>query len=308
MSVMGMKIADAIRSGITGAVLCSEPLSNHTSYRVGGAAAVLVCARDSEEAAIVFRYAARRGIPLTVIGGGTNVIAPDAGIDGVVLKMVSPVARVQFQGDATVWADAGLNVVDLAREAARRGFGGLATIAGVPGTVGGAVLMNAKVVEGDTAELVTKVEVLTAAGKRRIFQRGELAFGYRSSIFQGSGWLILRAQFKLKPASSTAALAVVEGEWNRWRSNFPLNPPNAGSVFKRPPGDYAGRLIEEAGCKGLAVRDAAVSERHANFIYNLGKATASDILTLIEEVRRRVYVKSGVYLELEQIPLAGRTT
>jgi UDP-N-acetylmuramate dehydrogenase len=302
-----MNVAEAIREIISGEVLQDEPLSSHTAYRVGGAAEVLACARDSDEAALVFKYAIRHRIPLTVLGGGTNVIAPDGGIEGIVLKVLSPAAQMCFDGRSSVWADAGVNVIDLAREAAGRGFRGLTSIAGVPGTVGGAVLMNAKVVEEETAELIVKVEVLTSAGKRRVFQRNELAFGYRKSIFQESDWLILRAQFRLEPAVPSDALAEVEGEWGRWRSNFPLDPPNAGSVFKRPPGDYAGRLIEEAGCKGLRVGDAIVSERHANFIYNVGSATASDIFSLIDEVRRRVYERSGVYLELEQIPLAART-
>ncbi len=300
-------IADAVREIITGEVLQDEPLGRHTAYRVGGPVEVLACARDSNEAALVFKYAIRHRIPLTVLGGGTNVIAPDGGIEGIVLKVLSPAARMCFDEGSSVWADAGVNVIDLAREAARRGFRGLASIAGVPGTVGGAVLMNAKVVGEETAELITKVEVLTSAGKRRVFQRNELTFGYRTSIFQESDWLILRARFRLASAAPSDALAEVEGEWSRWRSSFPLDPPNAGSVFKRPPGDYAGRLIEEAGCKGLRVGDAVVSERHANFIYNVGSATASDILTLIDEVRRRVYGKTGVYLELEQIPLAVRT-
>lgn len=299
-------VVEAIREIITGTVLNDEPLSGHTAYRVGGAAEVLVCARDSAEASLVFKYAIKHRIPLTVLGGGTNVIAPDDGIEGIVLVLRSPEARVRFEGRNSVWADAGVDVIDLAREAARRGFRGLASIAGVPGTVGGAVLMNAKVVEAATAELIMKVEVLTSSGKRRVFQRNELTFGYRKSIFQESDWLILRAQFGLEPAVPSDALAEVEGEWNRWRSNFPLDPPNAGSVFKRPPDDYAGRLIEEAGCKGLRVGDAVVSERHANFIYNVGSASAADILALIAEVRRRVFDRSGVYLELEQIRLAPR--
>ena len=163
--------------------------------------------------------------------------------------------------------------------------------------------MNAKVVEEETAALIRRVAVVTGSGKRRTFQRSELSFDYRSSIFQRTDWLILGAEFALERCDPKEAEREVEAEWSRWRSSFPLDPPNAGSVFKRPPGDYAGRLIEGAGCKGLRIGGAEVSERHANFIYNTGGATARDILSLIDAVRRRVYEASGVYLELEQIPL-----
>ena len=292
-----------IRGRITGDVLSGERLERHTAYRVGGEAEILACARDSDEAARVYRYARRAGAPLTIIGGGTNVIAPDGGIAGIVLKLKSPTARVRFLDGGGVWADAGVDVVDLAREAARKGFGGLVSIAGVPGTVGGAVLMNAKVVEQETAALIRRVAAVTGSGRRRVFRRSELAFAYRSSMFQQADWLILGAEFALTPVDPREAVREVEAEWTKWRTNFPLDPPNAGSVFKRPPDDFAGRLVEEAGCKGLRVGGAEVSRRHANFIYNTGGATAGDILALIADVRRRVFEKSGVYLELEQIPL-----
>ena len=299
-----MDITGKIRGLIRGEVLSGEPLDRHTAYRVGGGAEVLICARDSDDAARAYRFARRTGVPLTILGGGTNVIAPDGGIAGIVLKLRSPDARMRFLDGGGVWADAGVDVVDLARESARRGFGGLTSIAGVPGTVGGAVLMNAKVVEEETAALIRRVAVLTGSGKRRVFQRSELAFDYRTSIFQRADWLILGAEFVLEPCDPGEAEREVEAEWNRWRTSFPLDPPNAGSVFKRPPNDYAGRLIEEAGCKGLRIGGAEVSERHANFIYNTGGATAGDIISLIDEVRRRVLEKTGVYLELEQIPLS----
>lgn len=298
-----MNIIRDIRERITGDVLSGERLERHTAYRVGGEAEILACAHDSDEAVRVYRYARRVGVPVTILGGGTNVIAPDGGVVGIVLKLRSTGACIRFLDAGGVWADAGVDVVELAREAARKGFGGLTSIAGVPGTVGGAVLMNAKVVEEETAALIRRVAVVTGSGRRRVFQRNELAFAYRSSIFQRTDWLILGAEFTIAPGDPRRLEREVEAEWTRWRTSFPLDPPNAGSVFKRPPGDFAGRLVEEAGCKGLRVGGAEVSGRHANFIYNTGGATAGDILALITEVRRRVFEKSGVYLELEQIPL-----
>lgn len=301
-----VRIIDKIRRKIDGEVLQCEPLSRHTTYRVGGEAEVLVCAGNSDEAAWVYRFAKREGIPLTLLGAGSNVIAPDEGIEGIVLKLKSPSARIRFMEGGRVAADAGINILDLALAAAGKGLEGLRPIAGVPGTVGGAVLMNAKVVDEDTATLVDRVEVITSSGRRRVFQSKEMTFGYRKSIFQGCDWLILRAEFELRAGNPEEIVKSVESEWNRCRSNFPLDPPNAGSVFKRPAGDFAGRLIEEAGCKGLRVGGAVVSERHANFIHNVDSATTADILELISEVRRRVYRKTGIYLELEQIPLPRR--
>lgn len=297
---------ETIRDNIKGEVLVNERLSRHTTYRVGGEAEILACPRDSFESSWVYQYARREGIPLTILGAGSNVIAPDDGVEGIVLKLSCPSVHIQFLDNGNVLADAGVSVVGLARASAEKGLTGLEPIAGVPGTVGGAVLMNAKVVGDDTASLIEKVEVLTSSGRARTFTRDELSFGYRSSIFQGTDWLISRVEFRLRPGDPETIKRDVEREWKTWRTNFPLDPPNAGSVFKRPPGDYAGRLIEEAGCKGLRVGDAVVSETHCNFILNVGNATAADILELIARIHRQVYEKTGVYLELEQIPLSSK--
>jgi len=297
-----------LRQIVKGDILPAEPLSNHTTYRVGGEAEVLVRARDSDEAAAVYRYARAKEAPLTVLGAGSNVIAPDGGVAGIVLALKSPEARIEFPGGGRVMADAGVTVLDLARAAAERGLSGLEDISGVPGTVGGAVFMNAKVAGEDTASRLESVEVVTPSGRALALHKSELSFGYRRSMFQGNDWLVLRAEFRLSPGDPETIRRAVDAEWNKWRSSFPLEPPNAGSVFKRPSGDYAGRLIEEAGCKGLAVGGARVWERHANFIHNVGGATAADILALIAEVRERVYRKSGVWLELEQVILPARST
>ncbi len=284
----------------------NEPLHGYTTYRVGGEAEILACPRDSSESAWIYRYAKREGIPLTILGAGSNVIAPDEGIEGIVLKVASHDAEVRFLDGGNIIADAGVSVVDCARAAAAEGLSGFEPIAGVPGTVGGAVLMNAKVVGDDTASLIEQVEVITSSGAERIFKRDELSFGYRSSTFQETDWLIARIEFRLRRGDPETIMRDVEHEWKTWRTNFPLEPPNAGSVFKRPPGDYAGRLIEEAGCKGLRIGDAVVNESHCNFILNVGNATAADILELIALVREQVYEKSGVYLEMEQIPLPSK--
>jgi UDP-N-acetylmuramate dehydrogenase len=300
---MKKSVIDRIRGSIRGNILLSEPLENHTTYQVGGNAEYLVAARDSEEASLVYAFAVSEGIPLTILGWGSNVIAPDAGIEGIVLKTLSDNARVRFQDDGIVQVDAGKNLVDLARIAGERGLSGLEPIAGIPGTVGGALIMNAGTKEGDIASVTRSVEVVTPGGKRHVFDEKECAFGYRRSLFKETGWLVLGAELQLRsgdPATICAGIDCIQAERN---DKFPLELPSAGSVFKRPPGDYAGRLIEEAGCKSLRIGGAIVSERHANFIINDGGATAADIIGLIAEIRKRVFDAFGVYLELEQIPL-----
>lgn len=303
---MPSSVIDRIRSAVSGNILESEPLSGHTTYRVGGKAEYLVPAADSTEAEKVYVEALSGGIPVTILGWGSNVIAPDGGIEGIVLKMSSESARMEFPGSGRVLVDAGVSLIDLARAAAGKGLKGLEPIAGIPGTLGGAIIMNAGTDDGDTGSLISRVTVVTPEGVRRDFTRDEAAFGYRSSVFQGAGWLVLEAELAMSsgdPEKLTAEILRIQEER---KAKFPLDDPNAGSVFKRPPGDYAGRLIEAAGCKGLRRGGATVSPRHANFIINAGEATAADILELAGELRRRVHEFSGIWLEMEQIPLPGQ--
>jgi UDP-N-acetylmuramate dehydrogenase len=292
-----------IRTGISGGVLLAEPLARHTTYRVGGPAEVLASPATREEAAWLCGFAKRSGAPLTVLGAGSNVIAPDAGIAGVVLHMRQPKGRIEFMDGWRVSADAGVMLEDLVRAASSRGYGGLEPLAGVPGTVGGAVVMNAGTRDTETASLVASVDALDADGKRRVFAREDLAFGYRYSVFKDPGRLVLGAEFRLGPADPAESLQRIDAfVADRWKK-YPMDGSSAGSVFKRPPGDYPGRLIEAAGCKGMRVGGALVSERHANFIVNTGTATAADIVELVERVRRAVFEKTGIRLELEQIIL-----
>jgi UDP-N-acetylmuramate dehydrogenase len=300
---MKNSLFDKIRKLVNGEVLPGEPLINHTTYRVGGAAEVLVHPATAADASRLYRLAAASGVPLTVIGAGSNVIAPDEGIAGVVIETKNALTEIAYREDALVRAGAGVPLVDLARDAAQRGLRGLEPISCIPGTVGGAVVMNAGTREGDTAGVLGRVGVCTSSGRTRVFSARELGFGYRTSILLGSNWLVLWAEFNLAPGNPRDSLEAIDAQWNERKSKYPLDAPSAGSVFKRPPGDYAGRLIEASGCKGMRVGGALVSERHANFIVNTGSATASDIMELISRVRRTVYDKTGTYLELEQIPL-----
>jgi len=301
---MDRKLIQEIRKNVTGIVLPGEPLARHTTYRVGGKAGVLVCPRDADDAAHIYSFVKREGVACTVIGGGSNVIAPDEGIDGVVIKTMSASARIFFLGGGRVRADAGVPFLDLVRATSARGLSGLEPLAGIPGTVGGAVVMNAGTRDVDTAQLLSRVDVLTIPGRRRTLATAECAFGYRRSVFSGTGWFILGAEFKLGRGYAIASMRMIDAFLKERGSRYPLDLPSAGSVFRRPHGDYAGRLIEEAGCKGMRVGDAEVSGLHANFIVNRGAARASDIMALISAIRARVFEKSGVYLELEQIPIS----
>jgi UDP-N-acetylmuramate dehydrogenase len=299
---MDKKLVQEIRKNVSGKVLPGEPLARHTTYRVGGKAEVLVCPRDADDAARVYSFARGEGIPLVVIGAGSNVIAPDEGIDGIVISTVSASARILYLGGGRVRVDAGVPLLDLVRATAARGLFGLEPLAGIPGTVGGAVVMNAGTRDTETSEFLDRVEVLTSTGRRRMFAASECSYDYRRSIFLGTDWFILCAEFRLRRGKVGTSGTMIDSFLKDRESKYP-DLPSAGSVFRRPRGHYAGRLIEEAGCKGMRVGDAEVSALHANFIVNRGRAKARDIMALVSAIRSRVFEKSGIYLELEQIPL-----
>jgi UDP-N-acetylmuramate dehydrogenase len=299
---MDKKLIQKIRKNVSGKVLPGEPLARHTTYHVGGKAEVLAVPRDADDAARVYSFVKGEGIPLVVIGAGSNVIAPDEGIEGVVLRTAAASARILFLGGGRIRADAGVPLLDLVRASAAHGLSGLEPLAGIPGTVGGAVVMNAGTRDTETVEYLRRVEVVTSTGRRRMFAAAECSFGYRRSIFLGTDWFILCAEFRLGRGKAAASGTMIDSFLKDRESKYP-DLPSAGSVFRRPRGDYAGRLIEEAGCKGMRVGDAEVSALHANFIVNRGHAKARDIMALISAIRARVFEKSGVYLELEQIPL-----
>lgn len=295
-------------AGGTGfALLEKEPLSSYTSYRTGGLAEALAVL-SAAHAARLFPAALALGVPVTVLGAGTNVIAPDEGLAGLTIVLREEAKGIEVE-NGLVRAGAGVSLEFLARAAAARGLGGIEELAGIPGTVGGAVVMNAGARELETGDLVRRVEVMTRSGRRLDFERDDLVFSYRRGPFRNEGWLVLSAVFALEPGDPAAVAARIdELRAERW-AKYPCDEPSAGSVFKRPAGDYAGRLIEAAGCKGMRAGGAVVSPRHANFIVTGERATSADILTLIDRVRERVRERFGVWLELEQIPLrAGGET
>ncbi len=294
---------EAIKSNMNGSVIPGASMSSYTTYRTGGEAEVLVIPDNSHELERICRFAGREKIPFIIIGAGSNIIAADSGVEGMVVCTKAGTAVMDIAADGAVVADSGVMLEDLIRRCAFRGFGGLDGVAGIPGTIGGAVVMNAGTDEGNISDYIESVETISCSGGTELIGRAGLDFGYRRSVFSGTGRIALRTRFRLPRGEGGKIIANLDRVWRERARKFPLDLPNAGSVFRRPEGDFAGRLIEKAGCKGMKVGGAMVSERHANFIVNTGGATSSEITELIRRVRARVLETTGMDLELEQVLL-----
>ncbi len=282
-----------------------EPMAGHTTFRIGGPAEFFVTAENLEQLQAIIALAQRLGVPYFLLGGGSNVLVSDRGLRGLVVENRAQEARFERRGaEATLHADSGASISRLARQAARRGLSGLEWAAGIPGTVGGAVVGNAGAYGAFVADSLQRVAVLEPDGQQRLYRAEELGFGYRTSRFKrreagGQGQeVILWAEFRLEPASQAGLEPLVEGRIARRKATQPAEP-SAGSVFKNPPGDYAGRLIEAAGLKGHRIGGAEVAGKHANFIVNRGQATAADVRALIDLIRETIRERFGVELELE---------
>jgi UDP-N-acetylmuramate dehydrogenase len=298
---------DDIRTGAAAAfgdaVVFDERMSAHTLYRIGGPAGLFVTASSTAVLQRAVAFAREHGLPLAVIGHGSNLLVPDDGVRGLVVRVEIKTARVD--GTALV-AGAGLPLAQAARLALEHALTGLEFTVGIPGTVGGAVVMNAGCHGAEIGALVEQVELVASDGSMRTVARGACAFGYRTSAVPSLGAAVAAATLRLAPGDP-AEIEQRMGEFRAWRAEAqPHGRPNAGSVFKNPPGEAAGRLIDQAGCKGLRVGGAEVSTVHANFIVNRDRATYADVKALIETVRERVEATFGVALELELVDL-GRT-
>ncbi len=279
-------------------VLPNEPLSKHTSLGVGGPADLFVIPNSVDALCHVVRYATDAAIPAFVLGEGTNVVVRDGGVRGMVIKIGQNLAEIA-RDNCHVTAQAGARLAMLCRKCCEWGLSGLEFAAGIPGSVGGALVMNAGAYDGEMKNVVDWVLAIDADGTKHKLCRDELEMSYRHSVFQRNGMIIAEGQFAVRPDDGRAVrnrtYAVVEERCCKQ----PVAQRSAGSIFKRPEGDFAGRLLEDVGAKGLRVGGAKISEKHANFIVNCDGATAKDVLELIELVRRRVYDSFGVLLESE---------
>lgn len=290
------EVAKGLRS-LIGDVRDTEPLRRHVSFRIGGPADVLALPRSADELRALATWLFAHKVPFVIIGQGTNVLIADAGIRGVVVKIGKGVDRVRSEQDRLT-AEAGAGMPHLARRVIEMGLSGLEFAAGIPASVGGAVVMNGGAHGHAMAEIVASARVLTPGGEEQV-SRDALGYAYRSSALQGRTAVVVEATLQLHRGDPQAIRAQTEA-WLLHRSQTqPIGPPSSGCVFRNPPGDHAGRLIESVGAKGETVGDARVSEIHANYVLNTGKATATDVLALMDKVSRLVMEKSGVRLEPE---------
>lgn len=275
-----------------------EPLRLHTTFRIGGPAELFLNASSRDEIRAALSFCAEKNVPVTLIGNGSNTLASDAGVRGVVLRVGDRIAVCSLTGNRLT-AGAGALLPRLSRLACENGLKGLEWAAGIPGALGGAVCMNAGAYGGEMSAVVSAVDALASDGAQVRLTRDDLRFAYRHSRVMDEGLIILSAELDLSPAPPEELLALAS-DYSRSRAEKqPLTLPSAGSAFKRPKDGYAARLIDDAGLKGLRVGGAQVSEKHAGFIVNTGGATAADVLGLMDEVRARVLAAAGVELESE---------
>ena len=276
-----------------------EPLSKHTSFRIGGPAEVMVFPQDPQQLSVLLREAHALGIAPKILGAGTNVLAPDEGVRGIVICLRDTFMGLTLLDDNRVEAMAGMTLAQTAMFAARNNLSGLEFAHGIPGTVGGGIYMNAGAYGGELKDVAVATEFMFPDGSTEWIEGEAQGFGYRHSVFQGMEGVIVRTRFQLIPGEEKEIRSRIYELNEKRRSSQPLDMPSAGSTFKRPQQGYAAALIQEAGLKGYRVGDAAVSEKHAGFVVNLGKATAADVLELVEQVRQRVLQHSGILLEPE---------
>lgn len=280
-------------------IIPRAPMARYTTFRVGGPADVLVNIADTREIATALRAAKNAGVQATIIGNGSNLLVRDGGIRGLVIRIAGDCADMRCEGDK-IYAKAGVSMSACAQFALANGLSGLAEIAGIPGTLGGGVIMNAGAYGRELSQVVTRVEAVSIAdGKIVVFEGPDLGFSYRHSAMMEAGVIVTDVVMQLTPDDPTVIRARMEELSRARRDKQPLNLPSAGSTFKRPTGMFAAKLIDDCGLRGLRVGDAQVSEKHAGFVVNLGKATASDILSLMDVVRSRVMETTGVMLEPE---------
>lgn len=275
-----------------------EPLRLHTTFQIGGNAEIFAQPRNLGAFLTALQAARESGLPLTVIGRGSNLLVRDEGVAGVVLCTCG-MNGVRVEGNRVI-AEAGATMKQMAYAALHAGLAGAEFAAGIPGTVGGGVFMNAGAYGGQMDSVVTRSVYVDGAGSSRVLTGAAHAFGYRRSAYKDNpDWVIIEAELTLKPGDPEEIRAKMNDFARRRREKQPLNFPSAGSVFKRPEGCFAGQLIEDAGLKGKTIGGAQVSEKHAGFIINHGGATCADVTALIAQIQKTVYEKFGVHLECE---------
>lgn len=281
-----------------GNIKIDEPMRNHTSFKIGGPADIFVSPSDKYQIRNVLKLCHDSGCPVFIMGNGTNLLVKDGGIRGVVLKIYDNFNKIDVEGKI-VRAQAGALLSVISKSAMKHSLKGFEFASGIPGTLGGAAAMNAGAYGGEIKDVIYSVEVIDDNFNIVPLRKDELEFGYRTSVVSRRGYTVLEAAFHLEEGNYDEIKERIDTLTRRRKEKQPLHLPSAGSVFKRPEGYFAGKLIEDSGLKGIRVGGAMVSDMHSNFIVNVGNATAKDVLNLIEIVRHEVYEKFNLLLEPE---------
>ncbi len=273
-------------------------MAEHTTWKIGGPADCLALPACKEDIIACCRWAAAASLPLTVLGNGSNLLVLDGGIRGLVMKIGEAMASYRVEGER-ILAEPGILLAKLAREASKLGLAGLSWAAGIPASLGGAAIMNAGAFDHHFYEVLESVSVIDENLEERFIGKDGLEYGYRHTALQERPLIVTEIVLRMAKAEPAALLSIVEEKLAYRREKQPLEYPSCGSVFKNPPGDHAGRLIEAAGLRGFGIGNAAVSQKHGNFIINPGGATAADALAVIAHVQKTVEKEFGVSLEPE---------
>lgn len=276
----------------------NEPMKKHTTFRIGGPADYYLCPHSAKEIQKAVEICREENIPYFILGNGSNLLVSDKGYRGAVIQLWKNVSDIRVDG-CRIQAKAGASLAKIAAQAMEKGLTGMEFAAGIPGTLGGAVVMNAGAYGGEMKDILKEVLVMDKEGRIFTLKTEDLKLGYRTSIVKEKGYIVLAAVLELQPGDRNKIRDLMEDLKQRRAEKQPLDMPSAGSTFKRPEGFFAGKLIMDAGLRGFSVGGAQVSEKHCGFVVNTGEATASDVLTLIREVQKRVRENSGVELETE---------
>ena len=277
----------------------NEPMAKHTSFRIGGPVEAMAFPKTKEELSEVLKVSALLDTKPVILGAGTNVLAPDSGMSGLVICLKDCLGGMEQLDDTSIRVSGGVTMSRAAVFAANLGLSGLEFAHGIPGTVGGGVYMNAGAYGGEIKDVCESVEVMDMNGEIRRMSNADMGFSYRHSILEEEFAIVVSADFRLIPAETETVKAKLKELQGKRSASQPLDLPSAGSAFKRPVGGYAAALIDQAGLKGFAVGGAAISTKHAGFAVNLGGATAQDVKNLLQQVSDKVYENSGIRLEPE---------
>lgn len=292
-----MEIKDAILS-LCEKVSFNEPMKKHTTFKIGGCADIFCEPKNADELKKLIDFFKSNSIPHTVIGNGSNLLVSDKGVRGAVIKIGSRMAEININGD-TITASAGALLSRLARIATEEGLSGMECISGIPGSVGGALYMNAGAYGAEIADITESVTYITPDGRLVCAKRSDLRLEYRNTTFMENNGIIVSCVLRLKHGSKEQIAADMAEITKKRVDKQPLELPSAGSFFKRPEGHFAGKLIEDCGLKGYSVGGAKISEKHAGFVVNFNNASAADVIGVMNGVRDKVYSETGVTLEPE---------